>query len=78
MVVIFLPATAPVVVTQERTGEPSTSTVQAPQTATPQPNFVPVRLSFSRMAQRRGMSGGASTCRLFPFTVSVIMSPPSS
>ena len=42
MVVIFLPATAATGVTQERSGAPSTCTVQAPHCAMPQPNLVPV------------------------------------
>jgi hypothetical protein len=42
MVVILCPATALTGVTQERRASPSTWTVQAPQSETPQPNLVPV------------------------------------
>ena len=42
MVVIFLPATAEMGVTQERVAAPLTCTVQAPHCAMPQPNLVPV------------------------------------
>ena len=42
IVVTCLPATDSIVVTQARTGRPSTCTVQAPQAEMPQPNLVPV------------------------------------
>ena len=45
----------------DRIGWPSTWTVQLPQRAIPQPNFVPVRPRSSRITQRSGVSGGAST-----------------
>ena len=48
MVVISASSTISTGVTQLRVAMPSTWTVQAPQAATPQPNFVPVRLSSSR------------------------------
>src|SRR5262245_28241739 len=54
---------------QDRTGAPSTWSVQAPQRAMPQPNFVPVSPSCSRTTQRRGVSGSASTRRSFPLTL---------
>src|SRR5262249_35304415 len=73
IVVTFFPVTAATGVTHERTGWPSTWTVQAPHWATPQPNFVPVRPSFSRMAHRRGMSASASIFSLLPLTVVGIM-----
>ena len=38
-------------VMQERVGTPSTCTVQAPHSAMPQPNFVPVMPSTSRNTQ---------------------------
>ena len=41
MVVIALPAASAALVAQARAGLPSMCTVQAPQSATPQPNFVP-------------------------------------
>jgi hypothetical protein len=42
MVVMALPTTVDTDVEQARTGSPSTCTVQAPHSAMPQPNFVPV------------------------------------
>ena len=54
---------------------PSTCTVQAPHCAMPQPNFVPVIPSSSRMTQRSGVSGSISSEYAFPFTVSAIMEP---
>ena len=68
MVVIFLPATAEIGVTQERVGWPSTCTVQAPHWAMPQPNLVPVSLSSSRITHNRGVLGAASTGVDFPLT----------
>ena len=55
-------------VTQERVATPSTCTVQAPQSATPQPNFVPVMPSTSRNTQRSGVSPSTSTLCLLPLT----------
>ncbi len=46
---------------QERSGVPSTCTVQAPHWAMPQPNLVPVSFNRSRRTHSSGMSGGAST-----------------
>ena len=48
-------------------------TVQAPQSAMPQPNFVPVRPTTSRSAHRIGMSGGTSTVWSLPLMLRVIM-----
>ena len=73
MVVIFFPATADTGVTHERMGAPSTWTVQAPQSAMPQPNLVPVRPTTSRNAHRSGMSAGASTFSTLPLMLSVTM-----
>src|SRR2546425_7735271 len=65
MVTTFLFATAEIGVRQERTAWPSTWTVQAPQSAIPQPNLVPVRPISSRSVHSRGVSPGTSTlCRL--------------
>ena len=61
MVVMFLPVTAATGVTQERVGWPSRWTVQAPHSAMPQPNLVPVSPITSRSTQSKGMSGGTST-----------------
>src|SRR2546429_1069223 len=72
MVVMLFPVTAATGVTQERTGRPSSCTVQAPHSAMPQPNLVPVRPITSRSTQSTGMSGGTSTVCCVPFTFRVI------
>src|SRR5450830_1787521 len=69
------PASALAGTTQERMATPSTSTVQAPQDATPQPNLVPVRPSSSRSTHSRGMSGGASNSVSWSLTRSFMVSP---
>ena len=61
MVVTLLFATAESGVTQARTGWPSTCTVQAPHSAMPQPNLVPVSPSSSRRAHSSGVSSGRLT-----------------
>jgi nitrite reductase/ring-hydroxylating ferredoxin subunit len=61
MVVIFLPTALDTGVMQDRIGRPSRWTVHAPHSATPQPNFVPVRPTTSRSTQRSGMSSGTSS-----------------
>ena len=43
--------------------------MQAPQSPAPQPNFVPVSFSSSRMTQSSGVSSGASETTGFAFTV---------
>ena len=63
MVVTARPSTSDTGVMQERTGLPSTCTVQAPQAATPQPNFVPVSLRCSRSTQSSGVSAPTATSR---------------
>src|SRR5207249_12158701 len=73
MVVIFLPVAAATGVTHERIGWPSSCTVHAPHSAMPQPNFVPVRPTTSRSAQRSGISGGTSTVWSLPLMLRVIM-----
>jgi hypothetical protein len=50
-----------IVVMQEWVAAPSTCTVQAPQSAMPQPNFVPVMASTSRNTQSSGLSPSTST-----------------
>ena len=62
MVVTLLPSTADTGVTQERTAWPSMCTVQAPHSAIPQPNFVPVSCKWSRMAHNSGMLGSMPAC----------------
>src|SRR6185295_14504570 len=61
MVVIFLPTASLIEVWQERTASPLRWTVQAPQRPAPQPNFVPVICSCSRITQSSGVSLDAST-----------------
>ena len=51
-------------------GLPSICTVQAPQSAWPQPYLVPVISSVSRSTQSRGVSGSTSTEYCFPLMVS--------
>src|SRR5690606_18248489 len=58
---------------QERTGSPSISTVQAPQTAMPQLYFVPVRFSTSRRTQSSGISPSTSTVTGLPLMFSAGM-----
>ena len=57
MVMIFLPTAADDRHEQERTGSPSTCTVQAPHAAMPQPYLVPVRPSSSRRTHSSGAFG---------------------
>ena len=61
MVVTLLFPTAEMGVEQARTGWPSTCTVQAPQSAMPQPYLVPVRPNSSRSAHSSGVSSGTLT-----------------
>src|SRR5262245_61219739 len=67
MVVIRFPETALTGITHERTAAPSIGTGQAPHWATPQPYFVPVRPTCSRMTQSSGVFGSASTSYVWPF-----------
>ena len=64
MVVTRAPFTVDSGVTHERTALPFTCTVHAPHCAMPQPNFVPVSLSSSRITHSRGVlsSERAETC----------------
>src|SRR5438105_3604470 len=73
IVVMRRPVTAASGVTQLLVGRPSTCTVQAPQRAMPQPNFVPVSSRKSRSTQRSGVSGSASTVIGLPFTLSGVI-----
>src|SRR6266404_1462685 len=61
-----------IAVIQERVATPSTWTVQAPQSAIPHPNFVPVMPSTSRNTHKRGMSLSTSTVRSTPLTLIVV------
>src|SRR6266581_3148295 len=76
MVVMAWPTAAPTGITQARLGMPSRCTVQAPQSATPQPNLVPFMPSRSRKTHSRGMSGDASTVCDLPLILSVTMAMP--
>ena len=71
MVVTFLAPTEETGSWHERTGSPSRCTVQAPHSAMPQPNLVPLRSSTSRSTQSRGVSAGTSTSWARPLTVSL-------
>ena len=56
MVVKLRPAAAEHGIWHDRTAWPFSNTVQAPQTPTPQPNFVPVNPSVSRRIHSSGVS----------------------
>src|SRR5262245_1980617 len=68
MVTICEPSAAETCTWQERCARPSTCTVQAPQNPAPQPYFVPVSPTMSRITQSSGVLGSASTETGFPFT----------
>src|SRR5258708_18869375 len=78
MVVTFFPATLEIAVMQERVASPLIWTVQAPQSAMPQPNFVPVMFSVSRSTQSSGMSGLTATVWDLPFKVKLMAMGTSS
>jgi hypothetical protein len=64
---------------QERVASPLMCTVQAPQRAIPQPNFVPVIFRTSRSTQRSGISGLTSVSVWdFPFNMKVMAMGSSS
>src|SRR3984893_1261592 len=69
MVVICLPMASLTDTPQERIATPSIWTVQAPQSAMPQPYLVPVSPIFSRIAQSSGVSGSTSTSKVLPLIV---------
>src|SRR5437660_10992635 len=77
MVVISDAPTLSIAVMQERVAAPSMCTVQAPHSAMPQPNLVPVMPSTSRSTHSSGVSPSISTLWLVPFTLIVsAMTPP--
>src|SRR6266851_7778725 len=77
MVVTFFPATLEIGVIQERVISPLMCTVQAPQSAMPHPNLVPVMFKVSRRTQSRGISGLTSTVWDFPLRIKVVaIGPP--
>src|SRR3977135_3326836 len=57
---------------QDGTAVPSTCPVQAPQSAMPQPNFVPVMPSTSRKTHNSGVSLSTSIVRSTPLTLMVV------
>src|SRR5471030_2186917 len=61
---------------QERRTSPLMCTEQAPHCATPQPYFVPVSPTCSRMTQSRGVSSSTCTSRVLPLILSFAMSVP--
>jgi hypothetical protein len=71
MVVIDRPTTSPTGVRQARTAIPSTSSLQAPQTPSPQPYLVPVSPHSSRTTSSRDRDGSSRTDRSMPLTRSV-------
>ena len=71
MVVILRPTAACTGSTHERAATPSTCTVQAPHSAMPQPNLVPVMCAASRSTHSSGMSGVTSKLRALPLISSV-------
>src|SRR5258707_2347463 len=78
MVFIDLPFASLIAVTQDRVASPSRWIVQAPQAATPQPNFVPVSPRTSRRYQSTGIDGSPSKVCAWPLTCKVIMLPSES
>ena len=60
---------------QERTASPLRCTVQAPHSATPQPNFVPVRPARRASTTCSGIDGSPSNVRSCPFTFTLTIRP---
>src|SRR6202030_138140 len=58
-------------VMQDRVATPSICTVQAPESAMPQPNLVPLMPSTSRNTHKSGVSLSTSTVRSAPLTLIV-------
>src|ERR1700730_9238422 len=73
MVSTDLPLTAVIGRTQERVATPSTCTVQAPHNAIPQPHFVPIIPSTSRITHSNGVSSSTSTILAAPLIVTVVV-----
>jgi len=65
MVVTVLPSKAATGVTQDHRALPFTCTVQEPHAPTPQPYFVPVMLSSSRITQSKGVALSPSNVTVF-------------
>src|SRR5271169_3344945 len=60
----------------DRIALPFSCTVQAPQRAIPQPNFVPVSPKMSRRYHNSGRLGSPSKMRSIPFTLSFTIRVP--
>src|SRR5262245_60732933 len=76
MVTTFLPATADRLTWQDLSALPSMCTVQAPHSPAPQPYFVPVRPTWSRIAHSSGVFGSAPSETGLLLRVNEIMVPP--
>src|SRR3981189_469303 len=72
--ILSLAFTAESGIEQERITSSLMCTEQAPHCATPQPYFVPVRLSCSRSTHNSGVSASTSTSRFMPLMLSFAMS----
>src|SRR5262249_48533972 len=66
--------TSPTRMEQERCTSSLMCTEQAPHGAMPQPYFVPVRPTCSRITHKSGVSGSTSTSRILPLILSFAMS----
>ena len=73
--ILSLAFTAESGIEQERCASPLMCTEQAPHCAMPQPYFVPVGPTISRMTQSSGVSGSACTSRTLPLMLSFAMRP---
>src|SRR5688572_12027346 len=73
MVTTLAPSTADTCIWQERTADPLMWTVQAPQKPAPQPYFVPVNPTWSRITHSRGVLGSVSTDTGLSFNVNEAM-----
>src|SRR3984893_171955 len=76
MVVISFPAVVLILVTQDRIAFPSWCTVQAPHSAMPQPNLVPVNPKISRRYHSSGRLGSPSKECSTPLTLICIIFAP--
>ena len=68
----FVPAAWATGTRHELTACPSTSTVHAPHSPSPQPSFVPVSPQSSRRTSSRRFSGCARSDTRFPFKVNTM------
>ena len=69
MVVISIPSTVLICLEHDRIAFPFCSTVQAPHSPMPHPNFVPVSPRMSRKYHSSGISGSPSNVCACPFTL---------